>query len=488
MLVVESLYRVSVVVRARRSGPPSSFVLYGLGESTMTGEPFGPKVSLPNLVSVMLGARVGGRPVEVVVLARRGAPLHRQLNELQREVAFRDRSAPGAVLIYSGHNEGRLAPGSVQSWSGRLEFSPLLDASWILRDGFEALRQAGFVRVPHGIEDYDRLLRKTLEVARRAGLVPILYTPPSNLAGIEPNCSPSPGIASFLEEGTRLEGAGRHAEALAHYRRGRGGMAHAGSEAATLILYRIARCEVALGRFDEARDDLWRVVADDPRSAFGRATPAQIADMRLLAGRDHAPLVDGVALFEGASPHGIPGNELFADGHHPNLDGYAILARGAADVLVRTAHATTIRPLADGRDVAAAVGLTGDEQRSAHLRATMWLVGASIGHPWAIDRMTLASEHFRAALALRDDFTARFGLALAESGRDGAPTTADAYHTFCRVSEDSPIELRVDESAWPAWRARFHAHHVDSDLLARLELLWSRGQGRPSADEQPSTK
>ena len=113
-LAAEAAYRAKLAVDVQRYAADTPFDLYGLGESTMVGEPFEPKISVPRLLERMFAGSIAGRPIVITNLAERGAPLYPQSAAFERALASRNPGAPGVVLIMSGHNEAFMdaAPGT----------------------------------------------------------------------------------------------------------------------------------------------------------------------------------------------------------------------------------------------------------------------------------------------------------------------------------------------------------------------------------------
>src|ERR1041384_7418005 len=109
-LLAETTYRAWLYRRAPHSAASGAqFEIYGVGESTLVGEPFDPKVSIPRILQHVFGNQMAGRPLVVKNLAVRGQPLYPQSIVFDRALASRDPRDPGVVLIMSGHNEG-IAP------------------------------------------------------------------------------------------------------------------------------------------------------------------------------------------------------------------------------------------------------------------------------------------------------------------------------------------------------------------------------------------
>jgi tetratricopeptide (TPR) repeat protein len=313
------------------------------------------------------------------------------------------------------------------------------------------------------------------------GLRPILFTLPSNTAGIEPNARSAemPEVRAILDAGAELEAKGMMQAAAAHYRAAYEAAVSQRKPSAPLLLYRAARCEEMLGQYDAARRDYWLVVDSDSRQNFGRATTVQNGLIRSLGVEYRIPVVDGVAAFERAAPHGILGNELFADGHHPNLEGYRLLAEECVARLAEVLPAERTEGLADVDGIIAALGISAANMRSAHLMAGSWLLSASAYHPWPRDRMDLAEAHFRAALASNDDVSALLGIALSQGARDGKLLSEDeVVDELGRAHQFYTEFLSVSPGLWEKLLPRLRDRGVEEQILARLDLLLT---GRGSA-------
>ncbi len=452
-----------------------AFVLYGVGESTMTGQPYGESVSPILLTRTLLGGRIAGRPIDVHNLAQPSSGIISQGLRFESEVALRDRAIPGAVLIYSGHNEGfggREQRGGLLSLVGDVH---LLRYSAALTDLLVYLEANRIVAPPEGMHHRtERFLRRVIESALRAGLVPVLFTLPSNIARIEPNArlSEMPEVRAVLEAGAGLETAGEIERALAYYRHAYDSARALGRPSAPLLLYRAARCAEALGDYETARRDYWSAVDSDSRQNFGRATTAQNALVRSLGVEYRIPVVDVVSVFEQAAPHGILADDLFADGHHPNLEGYRLLAEACVARLAEVFPAKRIDGLADVDEIVAALDISAGQLRSAHMTAGSWLVSTSALHPWPRDRMALAQAHFRAAASSQDDVSALLGLAIAQASRDGTLLTDDGVVAeLGRANFFYADSFSIPPEVWAKLSARLRERGVDESLVTRIDAL-----------------
>jgi lysophospholipase L1-like esterase len=474
----EAAYRVKLRFSGLRNTPPgSAFEFYGVGESTLVGEPFDPKISVPRILEYMFGGEIAGRTIVVKNLAERGSPLYPQSIAFERAVASRDAHAPGVVLIMSGHNEG-IVPGEPDSPPLSL-LSRVAEESALLGDAVMALRRRRLISREKTLATYEYYLRRVIETAQQNGLVPILATMASNISRIEPNCDASDGdaVGALIARGSRLEDNGEFAAARDLYRGGVAGHAHS----AALLYYRAGRCEEALGDFAAAREHYWTAVDLDRRTMFGRTTRAQNELLRRLAREYHLPLVDAVAIFEAHSPHGLLGDDLFMDGQHPTIEGYLLLANAYAGILAEQFGARITHPLADVQAVVAALGYTASDVPNALVDAGSWLIATSVDHPFPRDRMALAAKRFASLIGEGDDFSAWLGIALTQAAlRGGGLRSSDnglaVVGAYTKSYHIPPAEL-------PSLLVALQHYGVDVDVIDRLKELNRSSTAARNADD-----
>jgi tetratricopeptide (TPR) repeat protein len=425
--VAEAAYRAVLFLRTRSAAPKGDvFEIYAVGESTMMGAHTRPKISIPALAAAMFENRIGDRPIVVHMLARAGHPLYAQLFALSEATAFRHRNTPGAMIVYSGHNEGHLgsmAENAVAwqpTWYQRLERWSLLAhyLHFVLIDlPVFPVRPELFRRTPD-LKQYEYELRATIETATRAGLVPMLATAAGNESGIEPSFGGKDGeraraaIEAALQEQQRAGCGGTE-------RRCRN-RTEADADIVAQLCYEAGKCVQAVGDVERAKVLYAEAIDLDARNHWGRATPAQNALIRRLTTEYRIPLVDTVAIFEKASPSGILGNELFVDGQHPGLMGQILIAQGFASAIARSFDVSMARPFSTEREAMAVFNFTTEDESASHVLSASWLMGMAAQHPWPEDALALAEAHTRAAIALSPDyFTAWFDLAIIQAARRG---------------------------------------------------------------------
>lgn len=375
-------------------------MLYAIGGSSMIGAPFDEVKGFnpPELVARMLGGKVNGRPIRVINLAVLGESIYPQAYKLHLHAAARDRGNPGAVLIYSGHNDGQL-PGK-----------PAIASRAWMRAGLWLMRQftlGGALWIQQRVRLIERHTRSTfhyklhlraaLNSARDGGLLPVLSTVVGNVTGMGPGLM-LPKEKDLLDRFARAEAAeraGKRRRAEALYR---GLMAD--SRTTGYAMFQLAHLRLSQGDIAGARKLYWRAYDVQPL-AFRRATRKQNALVRRLARAWKIPLADAVVQFGKAGRHGLPDNSLFSDGHHPNARGYLLLAETMARALASRVGGAVSVP---GRSPADTLSREYDCNRACQTRAELnnasWVITVSLDDSRPERQLALARRKVERAARL----------------------------------------------------------------------------------------
>lgn len=383
-VVLEGAARALLLARARLDAPRApAFELYAIGGSTMHGQPFdnaATRFSVPAAVAGALGGAVDGRPIVTRDLSRSGESLYAEWGRLRLALAGRPRAAPGALLIYSGHNEGEPRPfcASLGCRLARALERNVAMRSVVLSETLYLARRARLLEREGTLDEYRFYLRSCVALARDAGLRPVLATAASDIADVEPPAE--------------------------------------SEDEPALVLYREGREDMRRGRDDDARARFWDAVDASSRRRYGRATRAQNDAVRETARRLGVPLADAAAAFEAAAPRGLPGRDLFVDFQHPNLRGYALLAGTYAAVLA-AAVGRDAPPAPDPERLRRDFAIDDAALAGAYVQGGEALLRyAAPGHPRPEGIAALARADFSRALASDpESWTARLGLALADA-------------------------------------------------------------------------
>ncbi len=458
-LLAEGLFRCALFARALAAGNSGDFQLYAAGESSMRGMPFGK--APPDVVSEFFGGELAGRPVRVINLAEGGNSIYPQAIKVVRTLKYRRKGAPAALLVYAGHNE---QIGAGMRYPARLRLYEALKVrvlSHSLALSELALRTERYFNF-QGVRSqahYEFYLRSIIQAAKDAGVVPVLTTLASNLAGAEPGGAET---SSGLEAAVAMELKGDYPGAGARYRSLLAGLTPQNSlNLRPYLEYRLGRCLQAQGRSAQAGGHLLYALETDPLQF--RAKPSQNALLRALAAEYKIPLVDAEALFAGHAPGGLPGSDLFVDMMHPDAPGYLFLSRAYAEKLGALFGDRIRRDIRDP-DVfftpPFSIDRMGMSRTEAYTQAATFLVLLAKGSAPMPDRFKLAEKDFKKALAdSAENNLAQVGLRIVEIYRGNGniirPEVAAWFEgkrpSFEYLRQLSPEEMRDADAFLKKW-------------------------------------
>jgi len=290
--------------------PENGYRIVVQGGSTAAGFPYGRWGGLAGMLGDRLETVFPGREVEVITTAMAAVNSHTLVDLADEIIAIQ----PDAVLVYAGHNEylGILGPGSaLDASASQLQARVQLQLN---RLGlYQGMRRLLFAAVSAGA-DARTLFAQAAEGAR------IPFDSEAYWAGsrqFETN------LAALLEK-YRQAGIPVYIGTLVSNEKDLPPFASGvGGDSADAWFAR-GRSEFAAGRFEAARD-AFRNAKDRDELRF-RAPEIFDEQIRTLARRYGARLVDVRRRFMDGSPHGILGSELTLEHVHPNADGYFLLA------------------------------------------------------------------------------------------------------------------------------------------------------------------
>lgn len=412
------LWQAAARAYALRGDKGDYFSLYIVGESTAAGVPYDEGIGLSGLIESSFAGHINGRKLKVFRLAMPGHTVYPQAFALEQALRRRNRNSPGAVLIYAGHNNATAEtgiPGFEYLREKVLSGSVLFDYL-----GFYAEKYFPFFRV-RTLDTYEHFLTRIVELSLENGLTPVVSTVVSNMADMDPGLRPEPGQAgaeehAVLSEGLRLEAGGREREALRYY----SAQARAHPRLRAYLEYRAGKCCQALRRYADAEKYYREVVDLAADDNFGRATSRQNDSIRRLAKRRSIPLVDAEELFKERSPHGLIGNSLFSDGHHPNMAGYLILADAFARRISETFNEPVRSSFAAPADVFRAFSCGKACQAKALLYSGVWLFNSAADHAYPRGRLEMARASLQDSIRLdQHDLSAWLSLGLTNAALDG---------------------------------------------------------------------
>jgi len=355
---VEALARPLSTMAEKRSTPDSSrktIDIVTVGESSAKGFPFAPKTSLDRIIAWQLGRVFPDRTVRADNRAESGCTLEKaiqRLDGLERR--------PDLIIIYSGQNEfqsrfgwmreppyykkldWKVSPSTLVRTARRI--SSAVDLLGRGLDGLETTFAPSRVKgkdladspccTPEEyasiLADYRRRLDGLLDDCDAAGIPTMIIVPPSNDAGYDPTRSVLPPEMPLAEQRAflaKLAGVVSHEAAdpvgvIEEYRR-----LVAEQPGFAETRFRLARFLEAAGSYAEAREE--EVKARDLDAMPVRCPTPFLEVCRELGKRHRSIVIDAPQLLARACPHGIVGNRMFVDAHHPSLNNFVIMAREA---------------------------------------------------------------------------------------------------------------------------------------------------------------
>ncbi len=350
----------------RAAKPAGTFRVFFQGESSAEGFPYLHGAAPSRILEAWLQRDVPGRGVEVVNTAFTAVSSYVLLDQADAILA----EHPDAVLIYTGHNEyyGVFGAGA----AGPLGRSPALVRAYLalrhlrlvqlVENALGGVRGAGgppdgptggpadaprsvmalmagdqhvalgSARYAAGVAQFRANLGALLAKYQAAGVPVFVGTLVSNERD-------QPPFVSGFTPGSDTAAWQRSADAaVAALRRGDTAASERAVRASLAIDAGRADAHYALARLLEARGDTtgarpeYRAAKEDDELRF-RAPEALNAVIREQAAAHGATVVESQAAVERASPGGIPGHSLILEHLHPNVDGYATIARAFYDAL-----------------------------------------------------------------------------------------------------------------------------------------------------------
>jgi len=337
--------------------PPNTYRIVILGESAAMGDPdfaygFG------RYLEVMLRDRFPGTNFEVVNTGMVAINSHVSVIIARELAAYH----PDLYLVYAGSNEvvGPYGPGTVLTNSS---MNPvIIQASIFARSsrigqlltesgkppgdwrGMEMFLnkqvRADSARMPRTYNNFERNLREIARIGSDAGAQVLLSTVATNLRDCAPFASLhrlnlTPDLlrtwTDLVHRGEALELTGSYSEALKLYLD-----ASRIDDQYAELQFRIARCYLALGDYDSAKQryelardlDTLRFRADSHINDIIRAVAASSGP--------HVQLLDTQSLFNAESHNGIIGSELLYDHVHLTPLGSYLLAGSAFRQIAKT--------------------------------------------------------------------------------------------------------------------------------------------------------
>ena len=304
--------------------PANGYRIFVMGGSTTAGYPFSYNLMFPRIIHLYLKKIFPEKYIEVINTATSAINSYTLLDFSDEILDYE----PDLILIYAGHNEyyGALGVASAETVA-RYPFLTRLylklkdyKTFLLIRDALGWLRSLGAKEtgqpsatlmqrlvseqtIPYkselyeaGRRQFDNNLRDIVEKFREEGVPVVLSELVSNVSGVAP-------FVSVRDNGAPPADS----------------------------LFRLAKTLEAKGDFEQAGPYFYR--AKDLDGLRFRA-PEEFNEIIHRIGEDYRlPVVPMKACFQKASPHGIPGDNLFMEHLHPNIRGYFLMAQAFMETM-----------------------------------------------------------------------------------------------------------------------------------------------------------
>lgn len=331
--------------------PEGLLRVFCLGASTTAGFPLPQHLSYPALLQEKLRLYLPERRLEVVNCGMTAVASF-TLVDFTREVL---RHSPDLVVVYTGHNEfygawgaaSTAGPGGAPSWllrplrwlqklriwkwlSSRLGDPKVATGTLMERMVAKPAVDPASALHRGALQDYRANLKRMISLCRKADVPIVFCEPVSNLRDLYPFGTLMRGDLSKAQEGRlelwQLEREGKASAAHDRWRE----VIREDSTSADLW-YHGGRIKQALRRPEEAADAF--VKARDWDTVHFRSCTEFIEGLREVCDREGTPLVPLVERFQATTSGPVPGDDLFVEHVHPNLQGQILIADAICDVL-----------------------------------------------------------------------------------------------------------------------------------------------------------
>ncbi len=318
-LIMDAQYPEVVQASVVMPKPAGTFRIVVVGGSFARGEhtldagvPLQGYGSIPSWMQELLRHRYPSQPIEVVNAGGSAQSSFAVRESVERLLA----ADPDLVVVATGANEGTLPPTpfnqALHEWvlyramkRGILGETPPEERPMLQPQEHAAVELRGH---------YTTNLRAIATTCRKAGVGVAFVTLPVNLLGYAARIDVMQ-IGPAAREGLALCEQGSLDPGLERINQG---------DDTVEMLLASARCLLQAGEHGAAAEVLGSAIEQDPR---GTARPSLNAEVRAMAARFDAPLVDLEAALNAESHHGLAGETFFWDHLHLTSDGYLWVAR-----------------------------------------------------------------------------------------------------------------------------------------------------------------
>ncbi len=459
------------VAAAQNAGvSEKTFNIYFLGESTMYGVPYGPFMSIPNIVDYRLGGSLRGQPVRVVNLAVSAKDV--VYVHYMSELLFRKKEVfhPSLIVIYSGHNEFlKYHPtdpdfhvSSIVWLANHSQIASQLFTTIArsegeileigLRDFFDhdilPFDRRGHDKV---IDNYKKHILAMVSLTKKNSVPLIISTLVSNYADWEPNrsvfCNSAQARAQkqrFLQafqDGREAEMQNDYGVALQHYQE-----ALSICNSFVEAYFRQGKVYQALHRYEEARKAFQKAIDYDGMPI--RAVSAQNDFIRSLDRFDHVKVVDSLTYLQNHAPNGLLDENLIIDGIHPSLEGYLLIGEAIAGKIhsLFSSGQNGLRPL-NAETAKKIFNVDQSKMFDVYYNTGRWISRLATWRYDPTGRLELAEMFFRQAVEINPkSYEGYLGLAMVSFLRRDTPT-AESFLQKARTYDAKSVD-RYLQNPW----------------------------------------
>lgn len=403
----------------------NNFYIYVMGESTSYGTPFAPKISFPKIISYMFNNQIQGKEIKIIDLSGAGRNVEYGYWRLAAELFVKPR-LNGIVLIYSGVNEHRArvysADPTFKRWQLMQDSLILSRAQYLLEGRVPQDSDIyNFFGLNNSLSKYEYRLRKIISIAKRFDLNIIISTLAGNICRFSPQNDnifwPNEVEAiKLFNSGAQFEKAKEFKKAIEKYQ----DILEKFPQDYPTVYYHLGKCYEQLKIYGQARQHYWKVV---DIGDIVRPSRWQNNIIRDLAQEYNIGLVDTIQIFEGNSPFGLLGYNLMSDAHHPNLEGYVLLAKSFAEEMEKILGQRISKRHPGSKEIAKYFNFSEEDFLKMYISRAEWLCFESLAIYDKEERLIWAEDYLKKAEDIKktpDTYFWRLIIAILRKDKDSA--------------------------------------------------------------------
>ncbi len=338
--------------------------IYVLGESTSEGVQYQDKISPAILVSYAFNDTIDGRPTRIINLAYSGTNASYAYYQYYFSLLFKPHRH-ALVLVYSGINEGvenHEDPG-FENWKA-LQHSIVLSKmafnwNWV---GNSPAR-------------YEYRYRQIVHLAKRHQHKIILSQLVGNCRDFDPGLSASSVLLkgeslTNLKQAKEFFHKGYYPTADSIFK----GLLQQAPADSTYLRFYIGQCLLKMSETDQAAVLLNSLSENDDYLGY---TPWKNRIIEKVAAEEKVPVIRLNELFQNASEDCLVGYNLINDAHHPNLQGYCIMANELSQQVSNLCN-EPIHLVLNPESAAAHFGFDNEFYGGTYFKMIEWFIYASL--------------------------------------------------------------------------------------------------------------